>query len=313
MSHRLLINEAPLQVLPSLAAAIGLNEAIIIQQVHYWMQRSPHEIDGRKWVYNTAEEWQEQFPFWSLKTVRRTLARLRDSGLLLAEKKSIDPYNHTLYYSIDYRVLEEGIEGEKRSGQIDQKGIGQIGQNRSAQNDQITIEQRLHTETTTERGESVPIETHVPGPRSVASHPPDPRIRLEDPPQPPPRQTVTDHTTMDPRKLRADGTYPPESGQNPYQVYREVFAYTPSRYQIRTLQDKIRNLDKWRRVCQAWALRGYRCNNIQGLLDWYEKGVPVHKPNGPNTLDEDPFANGFTVKIHSDLYNAAAQAARSAA
>ena len=34
---RLLINENPLQVLPTLAVKIGLNEAMILQQMHYWL------------------------------------------------------------------------------------------------------------------------------------------------------------------------------------------------------------------------------------------------------------------------------------
>ena len=33
----LLISEPPLQVLPSLAVKIGLNEAIVLQQIHYWL------------------------------------------------------------------------------------------------------------------------------------------------------------------------------------------------------------------------------------------------------------------------------------
>ena len=35
-----LYNEPPLTVSPSLAAAVGLNEAIVLQQVHYWTQNS---------------------------------------------------------------------------------------------------------------------------------------------------------------------------------------------------------------------------------------------------------------------------------
>ena len=49
----LLISEPPLQVLPSLAVKIGLNEAIILQQVHYWLLKSNNIRDGYKWVYNS--------------------------------------------------------------------------------------------------------------------------------------------------------------------------------------------------------------------------------------------------------------------
>ncbi|EDT3088997.1 replication protein RepO, partial [Salmonella enterica subsp. enterica serovar Newport] len=60
----LLINESPLQVLPTLACAIGLNEAVIVQQMHYWMKDSQHFYDGRRWIYNSVASWQKQFPFW---------------------------------------------------------------------------------------------------------------------------------------------------------------------------------------------------------------------------------------------------------
>ena len=45
---RLLIDEPPLQVLPSLAREIGLNEAIMLQQIHYWLLKSGNEFEGAK-------------------------------------------------------------------------------------------------------------------------------------------------------------------------------------------------------------------------------------------------------------------------
>lgn len=103
---KLLINEHPLQVLPSLAVAIGLNEAIVLQQVHYWLSRSQHVIDGRPWFYKSLQEWQREFPFWSEKTIRTAIKALRDRGLLLAEHKGSDPRDRTLWYSIDYDALD---------------------------------------------------------------------------------------------------------------------------------------------------------------------------------------------------------------
>ena len=41
----LLLNEVPLMCQPSLATKIGLNEAIFIQQLHYWLNRSTNYID----------------------------------------------------------------------------------------------------------------------------------------------------------------------------------------------------------------------------------------------------------------------------
>jgi hypothetical protein len=106
----LLIAEPPLQVLPSLAKAIGLNEAIVLQQIQYWIALEQGiEKDGRRWIYNTVEEWRKQFPFWSTDTIQRTLQSLRDKGLVDAQKLSSDKWKHTLYYSINYNNLQDCI------------------------------------------------------------------------------------------------------------------------------------------------------------------------------------------------------------
>lgn len=99
----LLIQEEPLQVLPSLAVAIGLNEAIFLQQLHYWLRHSKNEKDGKIWVYNTFEEWQGQMPWWSTRTIMRIVDKLRRRGLIETSAK----YNRvaidkTLWYTINY-------------------------------------------------------------------------------------------------------------------------------------------------------------------------------------------------------------------
>jgi len=103
----LLINESPLQLLPSLAVALGgVNEAIILQQVQYWLTLSTNYRDGRVWVYKTYPEWKEEFPFWSEDTIGRTIRKLESMGILL----STDEYNQiatdrTKWYTIEYDVL----------------------------------------------------------------------------------------------------------------------------------------------------------------------------------------------------------------
>lgn len=110
----LLIHEPPLQVLPTLAVKIGLNEAILVQQIHYWLQRSTTTVGGHRWVYNSVARWREQFPFWSEDTIARTLKSLRTSGIVVADFLSNDPRDRTLYYRIDYRNLPVSDGGEVR-------------------------------------------------------------------------------------------------------------------------------------------------------------------------------------------------------
>ncbi len=131
----LLIPEPPLQVLPSLAEKIGLNEAIALQQVHYWLrnfQKSESKVPPEKrrhfkrnrwWVYNTYAEWQEtNFPFWSETTIKRTFLSLERQGLLIADQLSADRHDRTKWYTIDYEELnrlcgESSEEIELHSGQ----------------------------------------------------------------------------------------------------------------------------------------------------------------------------------------------------
>ncbi|NYE08711.1 hypothetical protein F4694_005560 [Bacillus niacini] len=47
-------------VVPSMAARIGLNEALVLQQIHYWLEISKQEIEGRKCVYNSYPDWQRK-------------------------------------------------------------------------------------------------------------------------------------------------------------------------------------------------------------------------------------------------------------
>jgi DnaD/phage-associated family protein len=104
----LLIDEYPLMVLPSLAKTIGLNEAIALQQLHYWLENAKGGVDrdGHRWVYNTYEKWQEDnFPFWSIRTIQRVFLNLENDGLVIAAQLDKTAYDRKKYYRIDYDKL----------------------------------------------------------------------------------------------------------------------------------------------------------------------------------------------------------------
>lgn len=107
---RILFSEGDTLVInPKLAKLIGLNEAIILQQIHYWIDNKycPGHIHlGRKWIYNTVSQWHEQFPFISVSTIKRVMVDLRDKGLIDVQKLSKDGLNHTNYYTINYESLD---------------------------------------------------------------------------------------------------------------------------------------------------------------------------------------------------------------
>ena len=104
----LLIDDLPLQLLPRLAVKIGLNEAVILQQIHFLlkMAKGGREISGHKWVWNTIEAWRSEcFPFFSTRTIERAIKNLEDKKLLLSCQPD-GRMSRKKYYRVNYDALE---------------------------------------------------------------------------------------------------------------------------------------------------------------------------------------------------------------
>lgn len=104
-----LFDEHPLVLQPKLAKIIGLNEAIILQQLNYWLKKSNKFIDGHVWIYNTYSDWQEQFPFFSKSTIRRTILSLENEGIIITANYNKAGFDKTKWYSIDEKTLTAKI------------------------------------------------------------------------------------------------------------------------------------------------------------------------------------------------------------
>lgn len=99
-----------------LALVLGdLNEAIILNQLNYWLEinkkADKNFIDGKYWVYNSYAEWRENdFPYWSEKTIQITFTRLENKGIVISANYNKMCIDKTKWYSIDFEVLEEMIK-----------------------------------------------------------------------------------------------------------------------------------------------------------------------------------------------------------
>ena len=109
MIDKLLISEPPLQVLPTLVKTVGLNEAIVLQQLHYLLRQSLDVFDNHKWVCLSYDEWSAMhFPFWSAKTISRAIKTLVQQRLVNATAKhNRFVMDTTKWYTIQYDALEE--------------------------------------------------------------------------------------------------------------------------------------------------------------------------------------------------------------
>ena len=106
--NNLLFDERPLVILPSLAVALGdLDEAAILQQIHYWTQKNMNVVDGYSWVYNSMDEWQKQFPWLSKRSLDRKFKKLKDKNLLIIGNYNKKKFDKTNWYRINYEELNK--------------------------------------------------------------------------------------------------------------------------------------------------------------------------------------------------------------
>jgi hypothetical protein len=108
-ANGLLINEPPLITSPTLAKAIGLNEAIVLQRLHELLNKPDTMVgqEGHNWVRSTYEQWHDNFPFWCTRTIREIFRSLEKTGLIIAAQFDKDKFNQVKYYRIDYRALDD--------------------------------------------------------------------------------------------------------------------------------------------------------------------------------------------------------------
>lgn len=122
LNSKYLIDEHPITFHPTLALAIGVNEAILLQKINLWLNCKPHNADGRNWIYNTYKSWKEQLPFWSESTIKRIIKNLFDIGIIIKGNFNKSKFDKTVWYSIDYDKLDTIVDQKTqnyRLGQFD--------------------------------------------------------------------------------------------------------------------------------------------------------------------------------------------------
>lgn len=88
---------------------IRVNEAIVLQQIHFKLRISENWREDHHWVYKTDAEWQKEvYLFWSTGTVRRAINKLEEMGYVI----STDVYNRmhvdkTKWYRINYTLISQ--------------------------------------------------------------------------------------------------------------------------------------------------------------------------------------------------------------
>jgi hypothetical protein len=106
-----LLPEKPLLVSPTLAATIGLEEALMLQALADLIQQRPATdntpTQGAKWVELDEQLLQEVFPFWQSVDLRRVQASLKSLGLIAIEPNREN--RHSNYYAIELAERQQAV------------------------------------------------------------------------------------------------------------------------------------------------------------------------------------------------------------
>ncbi len=85
------------------ARRYGLEEAIFLDSLMFWYRENRANgrnfRDGRWWTYNSVSAFEELFPWWSGKQIRRIAASCKEKGALLAGNYNTDQRDRTLWYT----------------------------------------------------------------------------------------------------------------------------------------------------------------------------------------------------------------------
>lgn len=152
MKAKWLFDEHPILVDRELASVIGLNEAIVLQQLNYWLHsKSAKQINGRLWVYNTYDNWRkDNFPFWSRNTIRRAFDSCIKRGLIITGNFNKAGFDKTKWYSIDIEKLDEVMGSAcAQNGQTSEPkwadGSNQYGHTNTRDYPETTSENNKHS------------------------------------------------------------------------------------------------------------------------------------------------------------------------
>ena len=119
-----LMDEQPVVVDRGLARVIGLSEAIVITQIHQWVEynrkNNKNYKDGFYWTYGAIKKWHGEYfdVIGSVKTLRRVFKKLIENDYLIVGNYNKLNFDRTYWYRVNYEKFNV-LKKEHRDGQND--------------------------------------------------------------------------------------------------------------------------------------------------------------------------------------------------
>lgn len=87
-----------------LASTYGVTAALILNHFSFWITKNKtmkrNRRDGKWWTYMTLKEIHETFPFYSISTIKRTIAALVEKKVIARARYNRSSYDRTSWYTI---------------------------------------------------------------------------------------------------------------------------------------------------------------------------------------------------------------------
>lgn len=104
-------SDYPLIASPTLAKAYGVAAATFLQKLHYCLEKSDAQVhQGKKYWFHSYEQWQQTLGMYSVSTIKRIVAKLKQAEVLVIKKLSKNKWLQTNFYSINYKKLKQLIQ-----------------------------------------------------------------------------------------------------------------------------------------------------------------------------------------------------------
>lgn len=109
-NNLLISGDYPLIASPTLAKAYGVAAANFLQKLHYCLENNEGKTyNGKKYWFHSYEQWQTTLGVYSVSTIKRIVAKLKQAGILVIEKLAQNKWLQTNFYTINYKKLKQLI------------------------------------------------------------------------------------------------------------------------------------------------------------------------------------------------------------
>lgn len=200
-AHRIpsLMDEQPINFYPHLAEILGVNEAIVLQQIWFYInvnrqnESERHFHDGKWWVYNSYKQWNARyFPWLNPRAIQVVILNLEKLNILESMQGVEDKYDRRKWYTVNLKALEDVIQKASKDSAKSAPSSVQDLDDDNVQNLHDEIPETTTEETTEKRKEIAPASANASAPLSNPSSSSVEEPEISTPVESSTQRTVTD-------------------------------------------------------------------------------------------------------------------------